>query len=84
MRSQLADVAHHISEERQDRYYRSRAIRSKPKDNNVPLISADDFTLRNKEADLVREAIRTKSKPESKQYKGRHTCNGSRNGYFGW
>ncbi|KAF9343405.1 hypothetical protein BGX26_005792, partial [Mortierella sp. AD094] len=85
MRSQIADVAHIISEERQERYFRTRSIKAKPKDGSSPLISTEQFSARNKESDLAKEAMGSKPKENSKQRgKGRGQYGGFRSGGFGW
>ncbi|KAF9176308.1 hypothetical protein BGZ49_006414, partial [Haplosporangium sp. Z 27] len=85
IRSQIADVAHIISDERQERYFRTRSIKAKSKDSSTPLISSEQFSARNKESDLAKEAMGSKPKENTKQRgKGRGQYGGFRNGGFGW
>ncbi|KAF9142716.1 hypothetical protein BGX20_007200, partial [Mortierella sp. AD010] len=85
MRSQIADVAHVISDERQERYFRTCSIKAKPKDGSAPLISTEQFSARNKESDLAKEAMGSKPKENTKQRgKGRGQYGGFRSGGFGW
>ncbi|KAF9997748.1 hypothetical protein BGZ80_006933, partial [Entomortierella chlamydospora] len=39
MQSQIADVAHVISDERHEHYFHTCSIKAKPKDSSAPLIS---------------------------------------------
>ncbi|KAF9902812.1 hypothetical protein BX616_001806 [Lobosporangium transversale] len=86
MRSQIADVAYSISDERQDRFLRSRSIKTKSRDGPTPLITTEQFSAKNKESDLTKEAMGFKqSKDSSRQRnKGRSQFGGFRSGGFGW
>ncbi|KAF9369495.1 hypothetical protein BGX21_005942, partial [Mortierella sp. AD011] len=85
MRSQIADVAHVISDERQEHYFRTRSIKAKSKDGSAPLISMEQFSARNKESDLAKEAMGSKPKENAKQRgTGRGQYGGFRSGGFGW